>query len=223
MPVANAAMGKFLETSIFSMKKRAPLILISVLWLSLVAAGISVLGNYGNTPGKAAAAPNDWPAGSKLQRETGDMTLVMIAHPRCPCTRATLGELARLMAKAQGRLKTYVLFIRPEGSPVDWEKTDLWAAAAAIPGTTVMVDDKGKEAENFQTATSGQNLLYGTDGKLLFSGGITSSRGHEGDNAGRDTIISILNGEQPAQNETPVYGCPIFAPDKERQKIESAR
>jgi hypothetical protein len=205
------------------MKKRAPFILISVLWLSIIAAGISALGNYSNTPGRAAAAPSDWPADSKIQRESGGATLIMIAHPRCPCTRATIGELSRLMAKAQGRLKAYVLFIRPEGSPVDWEKTDLWAAAGMIPGVTVLVDDKGEEAERFQTATSGQNLLYGADGKLLFSGGITFSRGHEGDNAGRDTIISIVNGEQPAQNETPVYGCPIFAPDKEKQKMESAQ
>ncbi|HEV7645779.1 MAG TPA: hypothetical protein VGO50_17705 [Pyrinomonadaceae bacterium] len=205
------------------MKKRAPFILITVLWVSIVAAGISALGNYGNTPGRAAAAPNDWPAGSKIQRDAGGMTLVLIAHPRCPCTRATIGELSRLMAKAQGRLKAYVLFIRPEGSPVDWEKTDLWAAAAAIPGVTVLVDDKGEEADRFQAATSGQNLLYSPEGKLLFSGGITLSRGHEGDNAGRDTIISILNGKQPAQNETPVYGCPIFAPDKEKQKMESAK
>ncbi len=205
------------------MKKRAPFILITVLWVSIVAAGISALGNYSNGPGKAAAAPSDWPTNSKIQRKAGGMTLVMMAHPRCPCTRATIGELSRLMAKAQGRLKAYVLFIRPEGSPVDWEKTDLWAAAAAISGTTVLVDDKGEEAETFQSATSGQNLLYSPEGKLLFSGGITFSRGHEGDNAGRDTIISILNGEHPAQNETPVYGCPIFAPDKENQKMESAK
>ncbi len=141
------------------------------------------------------------------------MTLVMIAHPRCPCTRATLGELARLMAKAQGRLKTYVLFIRPEGSPVDWEKTDLWAEASAIPGVTVLVDDQGAEAERFQAATSGQNLLYSPEGKLLFSGGITFSRGHEGDNAGSGTILSILNGNEAPQSETPVFGCPLFAPD----------
>ena len=50
----------------------------------------------------------------------------MLTHPHCPCSRASIGELARLMAQAQGRVTAYVLFIKPAGSPEDWENSDLW-------------------------------------------------------------------------------------------------
>ena len=40
--------------------------------------------------------------------------------------------------------------------------------------------------------TSGQTLLYDTKGHLVFSGGITGGRGHEGDNTGRESIEKYL-------------------------------
>jgi hypothetical protein len=203
--------------------KKNLFIFIGILWLSAVATGIFLMSQYAGTAGKAAAAPTDWPAESAIKREARKMTLVMIAHPRCPCTRASIEELSRLMTQVQGKLEAYVIFIKPEGLPVDWEKTDSWRNATAIPGVTVMVDNNGVEAERFQAATSGQNLLYDQDGKLVFSGGITIFRGHEGDNDGRSAIAAIANGEEAPKNETPVYGCPLFAEGDERAATEVSK
>lgn len=114
------------------------------------------------------------------------------------------------MAHSQGRVRAYVLFIKPEGASVDWGNTDLWQSAAAIPGVNVVEDSAGIEARLFNVATSGQTLLYNTQGQLLFSGGITASRGHFGDNAGEGAIVAIVNAEAPTQTETPVFGCPLF-------------
>jgi hypothetical protein len=116
------------------------------------------------------------------------------------------------MTQAQGRVTAYVLFIKPSGFTTEWEKTDLWASAAAIPGVHVVSDDEGVEADRFHSATSGQTLLYDAEGKLLFSGGITSARGHEGDNAGRAAIVSLLTTSDAALTKTSVFGCPLFAP-----------
>ena len=60
--------------------------------------------------------------------------------------------------------------------------------------------------------TSGHALLFDRDGHLLFSGGITPARGHEGDNFGASAIAARLAG-RPAPAETPVFGCPIAGPD----------
>ena len=50
--------------------------------------------------------------------------------------------------------------------------------------------------------------LYREDGKLLFSGGVTVSRGHEGDSAGGDLLYAILSQKSPAADQsTPVFGC----------------
>ena len=193
-------------------KNRPVLIAASVLWLVMVGTGIGFLWNYENTPGTAAAAaPARWPADSRIQRATDRATLVLLAHPHCPCTRASIGELAQLMTQAEGRVTAYVLFVKPPGFPAEWEETDLWASAAAIPGVSVVRDDEGIEARRFHAATSGQTTLYDREGALLFSGGITSARGHAGDNAGRTAVVSLLTMDEAEQKQTPVFGCPLFA------------
>jgi hypothetical protein len=50
----------------------------------------------------------------------------------------------------------------------------------------------GHEACLFGAATWGQTMVYGRDGRLLFSGGITAARGHYGDNAGTQAIAALL-------------------------------
>jgi hypothetical protein len=119
------------------------------------------------------------------------------------------------MAHCQGRLNAYVLFIKPEGFTEDWEKTDLWQSASQIPGVQVISDPSGEEARRFDAVTSGQTMLYDLKGELVFRGGITASRGHSGDNAGRTAIVSIINHEIPDTNESHVFGCPLFDPNSE--------
>jgi hypothetical protein len=130
-----------------------------------------------------------------------------------------MGELASIMAHTQGRLTAYVLFLKPQGFSEDWEKTDLWQSAASIPGVNVMIDEGGAEARLFNSSTSGQTILYDAKGRALFSGGITGSRGHSGDNAGRSAIVSLVNTGTAEQAETKVFGCPLF--DENSECLES--
>jgi hypothetical protein len=192
-------------------KKRLIMLAACALWLLMISTGVEILWGYESTPGVAAAAPVRWPDESRLKRATDHATLVMLAHPHCPCTRASIGELAQLMTQAQGRVTAYVLFIKPADFADGWEQTDLLTSAAAIPGVTVVRDDEGLEANLFHAATSGQTMLYDAQGKLLFSGGITGARGHAGDNAGRSSVVSLLTTNESAQHQTPVFGCPLFA------------
>jgi len=74
------------------------------------------------------------------------------------------------------------------------------------------VDENGAEAQRFQSKTSGQTVLYAPSGELLFHGGITIARGHEGDNPGVDVIESLLQHKDaaPVAASTPVFGCELF-------------
>jgi hypothetical protein len=76
----------------------------------------------------------------------------------------------------------------------------------------VVADDGGVESQRFGALSSGQALLYGADGRLLFAGGITESRGHQGDNAGESAIAALVlgAGRSGQSSSTPVYGCPLF-------------
>jgi hypothetical protein len=184
-----------------------------VIWLSAVACGMALVWSYNHRPGEAAAAPARWPAGSLVPRADG-YTLVMLAHPKCPCTRATVEELSKLMAHTDGRLKSFVLFVKPPGVPKDWDRTDLWQSASAIPGVTVLNDEGGTEAMRFDAHISGQVMVYDAAGKLVFQGGITESRGHMGDNAGRSAIEAQVNSGTSELNRTLVFGCPLFDADE---------
>jgi hypothetical protein len=202
-------------------KKKLLLIVSGALWFAAVGVGLGMLWRYENTPGVAAASPKLWPAESDLQRAPGRATLVMLAHPHCPCTRASIGELALLMAHCQGRVNAHVLFVQPEGFADDWTQTDLWQSAAAVPGVTVRRDEGGIEAHHFHAETSGQVLLYDATGRLLFSGGITGSRGHSGDNAGRSAIESLLTEGTTQRDQTLVFGCSLFDEHCAGQKEEA--
>lgn len=195
----------------------------TLVWASLVGAGLFFLWGYANAPGEAGKPPNEWPSISRIQLGRTEPTLVMLAHPHCPCTRASLGELAKIMAHSQGRLRAHVLFVKHEGVPDDWERASLWQNAAGIPGVNVVSDPDGIEARLFNAATSGQTVLYNTEGRLVFSGGITSARGHSGDNAGQSAIIAIVTAAVPAQNETSVFGCPLLNPTSECKVIIDER
>jgi hypothetical protein len=185
-------------------------ILVYTLWLFAVGTGIVMILDYENASGSTGTAPEHLLSGTQIPLDHNRDTLIMFAHPRCPCTRASLGELNRLLAQSNGRIAAHIFFFRPPGYAADWTRTDLWRSAAAIPGVAVQDDVDDALARKFGAETSGYVLLYDTHGKLLFRGGITGSRGHAGDNAGETAIISLAMGQSTTVTQTPVYGCSLM-------------
>jgi hypothetical protein len=192
------------------MKTKVAKALWVVIWLAAMSSALYLLLDYEKTPGRGSSPPLLWPPNSDIQRRRDGFTLVLAVHPQCPCTRATIAELSRLMAHAQGKLSAFVLFLKPEAQSSEWVETDLWSNASLIPGVEVRVDHAGVEAARFGALTSGATALYDRNGELVFYGGITSGRGHEGDNDGRSSIEALINSRMPAQTQTAVFGCPLF-------------
>jgi hypothetical protein len=125
-----------------------------------------------------------------------------------------VSELARLMAEVDGGLQARVLFLRPKGMEEGWERTDLWRRAAAIPGVRVAADPDGIEAARFGATVSGQVVAYDADGRLLFAGGVTGARGHEGDNAGRARLVALLRTGTADSRRSRVFGCSLVSPSR---------
>jgi hypothetical protein len=196
------------------MRKPRQLILLSaagLAWCAAVALGLAKLRAYEAAPGTALQESQIWPQNTAISRDDAQPTLVVFLHPQCPCSRATVGELERLVAQCQGKLAVRAMVIRPAGEADGWERTGLWDSAAAIPGVTVETDLDGAESRRFGAATSGQTFLYDAHGVLRFAGGITQSRGHAGDNVGRAAIAAIVcDAQDLGSPTTPVYGCPLF-------------
>jgi hypothetical protein len=191
------------------LKGPAALAAILAIWTPAVGFGIHKLLQYSYTPGRPAAASPEWPRNPWIQLARDRPTLLVFAHPKCPCSVATVAELARIVALHEHNLSVAVFFYRPSTEPPDWARTDLWRDASAIPGARVMEDLDGAAARLFGAFTSGETLLFGKDGRLAFHGGITPARGHAGDSSGRDAILNLLAGKPAASNSAPVFGCSI--------------
>jgi hypothetical protein len=181
-----------------------------VLWIPAVGVGVGVLLKYSNTPGRLAAPPPEWPQRTGLRRVTGESTLLVFAHPQCPCSRATIGELALVVAHHSGKFDTYVLVYAPQSMGEKWVRSELWNDAAAIPGVRVIKDPDGLEVRRFGASTSGQTLLYDAGGHLIFNGGITAARGHLGANDGMDAVESMLEHRTTERHTAPVFGCSLI-------------
>jgi hypothetical protein len=178
-------------------------------WGVAIAGGCLSSFRFENTPGAIEFAGNDWPLATACRLSADRPTLIMFVHPQCPCSRASLAELATLITHCEERVAAEVVFFVPPSAPADWAHTDLWESAARIPGVVLRPDRGGAEQRRFAARVSGEVFLYHTDGRLAFHGGLTAGRGHAGDNPGRSALEALLvNGRLPTST-TPVFGCPL--------------
>ena len=204
-------------------KKSGFLIFAGILWVVAIAVGGTVLLRYASTAGDIGNSPQGWPAASHLSLFPDAATLVLSVHPHCPCTRASVVELNDLMLALRGRLKAYVLVIKPGDFPEGWEKTDILSSAKRIPGVEVLTDLDGAEAAKFGARTSGQAMLFDSGGRLMFNGGITEGRGHIGDNPGLQRIISLVKTGKADKNNSLVFGCPLNAKSCPMEKADKSQ
>ncbi len=169
-----------------------------VLWSALVAIGAGTLYAYEGTPGQRGTTPATWPAASTLPHE--GITVATFVHPECPCTRASITELATsISARAPATLLVVV-----EGDPAE-----IADRLRALPSARVVIDAGGVEAARFGAKTSGHVVAYDARGSLAFSGGITPGRGHVGDNMGRRSLERILAGGSAVDPTRAVLGCEL--------------
>ena len=207
----------------------SPRLVIAGIWLALVVTGFSILSSYANQPGGKAVVPSTWPTSAN---ENPTNTLMVFIHPRCPCTRATIEELTWIMSRCHRKLDCVVMPLQPDGCSEGWSDASLVRAAAAAPGVRIETDRNGVVAKRFGARTSGHCILFDAAGQLIFEGGITPSRGHQGHSRGHDAILSFVDqlhsekqlpgekgrteperrdlGLKQPQHEF-VFGCPLFA------------
>jgi hypothetical protein len=178
-------------------------------WLAMIVGTLALVWRYKLTPGELAEAPARWPTTSALVFEPGVANVVMFAHPQCPCTRASMTELARLADELHGRARVHVVLLRPADAEAGFEDGAIRDRAVAL-GADVVVDVDGSEAARFGAVVSGSTVVYASDGALVFRGGITIARGHEGRGPAHDQIVSAITVHDGVAS-APTYGCSLFA------------
>jgi hypothetical protein len=179
------------------------------IWLAGICATFAILWRYKLTPGQAPDAPEHWPLVSAIHPAAGLANVVFVAHPRCPCTTASMAELVRLADEVHGRAEIHVVIVKPDGTEPDFEQGAILDRARSIAGADVIVDVGGKEAERFGAVVSGSTIVYGADGTLLFRGGLTTARGHEGRGPAHDRILALLDRRATDLATAPTFGCAL--------------
>lgn len=180
-----------------------------IAWASLIGLGMASMERYENTPGRVSATRRQWPKESRLTLSSDRLTVIVFAHPRCPCTSATLSELAQLLAREPARVQATLVSIVPESQVHEWAQTRLLSEAARVPGLRIQTDVGGVEARRFGSTTSGYVVAYSADGALRFAGGITSARGQAGDNYGLNALEEAAVASA-GYSSNPVFGCELF-------------
>ena len=186
--------------------------LAGLAWVAAVTAGMHKLARYVGTPGRAGQPPASSSAEDRISVPRGQAILFLAVHPRCPCSRASVAQLARILARCKGRLTAKALVFTPDKSDRGEWRTGLVDQLEAIPGVIVVEDRGGIIGRRLGAFTSGHAVLYSRAGHLLFSGGITAGRGHAADNASSDIVIALATGASQRPGRAPVFGCPILIP-----------
>jgi len=185
--------------------------LILVAWGVAVVAFFGQLVSYSAQPGNDGHPPVQWPDNSALQRNANQWTVLIFAHPRCPCTRSNIAEFARLQSKLSDTPTTHLVLFHPADQNQEWTKGPIRTEATRIDGLRLFYDEAGTFTRDFGVQTSGHILAYSPDGSLAYSGGLTSSRAHEGMSQGAIELLNLLNGKREIRlTEYPVFGCSII-------------
>jgi hypothetical protein len=180
-------------------------------WLILLGCGWAAMARYGAAAGEQALAPVVLPPALKQFSAQAKPTLFLALHPQCDCSRATLHELRRVLQDAGADAPlVYVLLYRPSHHVAHWNDNGILPESDLGSSANVIADPEGRYAAMLHADTSGEVVLYARNGSLLFQGGITASRGHEGPSAGADRLQAALQNGTRSTARSSVFGCNIF-------------
>jgi len=184
------------------------LLLVFLAWLGSIVIGYAWLFRYSFVAGEASTAPESIPRSLAPPGSSSRWQVFLALHPHCPCSLATVRELAKVLTRAADVSVVTVLMYKPSNEPDSWLEGRLLDECRRM-NCRVQPDPEGRFAKVLGTVTSGDVVVYDASGKLRYHGGITGSRGHEGDNPGQQAVIDLLRGGSASHSSMPVFGCPI--------------
>lgn len=195
----------------FENRKTQALALLVCAWVVAVLTGGFLQIQYSMSSGRSGEVTRQWPTSTNILKHRDSKQLLIFLHPKCACSVASLMELAKFQDRTQQIVPIQAIFFCPDEEDESWVNEKLWTIAESIEGCERFVDFGAIEAQRFGIETSGHVLLFNGLGLRMFSGGVTSSRGHVGDNLGVRTLTSLIDGEAVVTTELPVFGCKILS------------
>jgi len=134
--------------------------------------------------------------------------LIVVLHSQCPCSLATIENLINLPETDRSQLKIRLVFTGPNQSD-----SKVNEESEVLAGVDREYLTESQVLSRYGARTSGQAYLYSRGGDLIFSGGLTDSRGIQGDSAGLLAIRETVAGRKCIA-KAPVYGCVLQTPKR---------
>jgi hypothetical protein len=178
-----------------------------VIWVLIVLSGFLLLSAYAARPGNSGKPPGRWPRASEVPFDSSRPNLLIFLHPECPCSRASVTELAYVLDRFGDRVSAHAIVVDHQNSRELRGSCGILDDLVSVPTLLTWIDQGAVESSRFRVATSGHVLLYNSRGWLTYSGGITAARGHVGRSFGRDAVLAQITGHGDAAPESPVFGC----------------
>lgn len=185
------------------------IVIVYGIWSALLFTGHVVLFEYEMTEGPLGNSKRIFPEKSTVQLTHGRQNIVLFLHPACPCSAATVDEFHELMSEGENDSIGKVVFFMPPEQESEWALLPLISSVKRIRNVSISYDPNGSQADLFGATTSGHVLIYDGRGVLQFSGGITGSRGHTGDNKNLEIAKNTIIARSPKFATTPVFGCSL--------------
>ena len=186
---------------------------------ALLISGVVALNDYMSAPGAVGETPDAWPSGTGIERTPERWTIVLAAHPKCPCTRATAEQMIGPLRGSPEADLVILSYVSPERADSPPEP-GVAGRLAELPNARVVADPGARLAERFGAVTSGHVVAFAPDGSTAFSGGVTRSRGMSGPATGLASLHALLSDSTPPAAEACVYGCPLVGPAEGRASVD---
>ena len=182
-----------------------------ILWIVVLILGFGAMAWYKQQPGPVGKIQSHWPQNVSQPLNPFRHNLVLFAHPGCSCTYASIVELEKLLVSHKNKFNVQIYFYYPSDKTKEWTNSTSKTYALKLPNTEVIDDRGGEFARRFGALTSGQAILYSPEGKLVFAGGLTETRGHIGESEGTRSIASAIETGQSLIKSTSTFGCILFS------------
>jgi hypothetical protein len=186
---------------------RLALIVVTALWGAATFASWERLASHAYRQAATTSGVATWPQLGADFLADEKTRIVVFAHPGCPCTRATVAELAEVLADCPADASAAVVFVTA-GLPDDVvSNSDTVAAARQTNNVIVVLDDDAQIAARYGATVSGETFAFNAAGRRIFHGGITAARGHRGTSGGRELLEQAIRNPAADTGEAPVFGC----------------
>lgn len=182
------------------------------LWLGVAGVGFFALLAHAHRPGEVASPAQLDALEGVAKSEPGVWHVVMGVNPNCPCSHASVAQLAHLERRFRERLRAVVLTTHGGRVLDPQEATRSASWLHEHPALRVVDDAQGTACRAAGIKTSGAVVLYDPAGRPRFWGGITPSRGHVGPCTGLEAAAALVEGRLPPATTAPAYGCALATP-----------